>query len=364
MSAFGNKITKLSQIQSKGAAAVQPGERIEEIDPDLVDFAKQIRGEDNPGFTVESLTELGNDMKRDGQHEPAVLRRNPAKPGRYLMVAGERRCRGCKIAGIMLKAVVRDLTDEQARRVQRAENIQRENLTQLEIAVALREDKERLGTLEKVALEWNKGLNWVAERIKFLEVVEADGQASQAVAAGVTADITAVNDLHRLEKADPDAAKDVIAQAKEDPTINVRKAVREKLKDTKPAAKEKATSPAPTPKADKPAAPGSVNDLLMTVYMKLIEDKNGTVRKAMNAIGEEGREKIERALHRTYNRGHTTTDADYSNIVVRSLIDGTFGQDGAGLFSMVAFMEGKLGEKDGFNLNEILNKAKAHPADE
>ncbi|RQV00351.1 ParB/RepB/Spo0J family partition protein [Burkholderia cenocepacia] len=237
MSAFGNKISKLSDIQKQGAAAALPGERIEEIDPELVDCEKQIRSKDNPGFTLESLTELGNDMKRDGQHEPAVLRKNPKKAGRYLMVAGERRWRGCKIAGIKLKAVVRDMDDEQARRVQRAENIQRENLTQLEIAVALRDDKARLGTLEKVAAEWNKGLNWVAERIKFLEVVETGGHASEAVAAGVTADITTINDLHRLEKVDPAAAQAVIEQAKTDSTANVRKAIRSKLKDAKPSRK-------------------------------------------------------------------------------------------------------------------------------
>jgi ParB family transcriptional regulator, chromosome partitioning protein len=255
MSAFGNKITKLSQIQKQGAAAALPGERIEEIDPDLIDCEKQIRGKDNPGFTVESLTELGNDMKRDGQHEPAVLRKNPKKADRYLMVAGERRWRGCKIVGLKLKAVVRDLTAEQARRVQRAENIQRENLTQLEIAVALREDKERLGTLEKVAAEWNKGINWVAERIKFLEVVEADGRASHAVASGVTADITAVNDLHRLEKADPAAAKAVIEQAKADPSTNVRKAVRDKLQDVKPTGKEKIGKAGSRMREPEPAAP-------------------------------------------------------------------------------------------------------------
>ncbi|WP_321944812.1 ParB/RepB/Spo0J family partition protein [Burkholderia cenocepacia] len=237
MSAFGNKISKLSDIQKQGAAVALPGERIEEIDPELVDCEKQIRSKDNPGFTLESLTELGNDMKRDGQHEPAVLRKNPKKAGRYLMVAGERRWRGCKIAGIKLKAVVRDMDEEQARRVQRAENIQRENLTQLEIAVALRDDKARLGTLEKVAAEWNKGLNWVAERIKFLEVVEAGGHASQAVAQGVTADITTINDLHRLEKVDPAAAQAVIQQAKTDSTANVRKAIRGKLKDAKPSTK-------------------------------------------------------------------------------------------------------------------------------
>jgi len=238
MSAFGTKISKLSQIQKQGAAASLPGERIEEIDPALIDCLKQLRSEDNPGFTVESLTELANDLERDGQHEPAVLRKNPEHAGRYLMVAGERRWRACKLKGLKLKAVVRDITEEQARRTQRAENIQRENLTQLEIAIALRDDKERLQTLDKVAAEWNKGINWVAERIKFLEVVEMGGVASKAVIDRVTADITAVNDLDRLEKTDPAAAESVIEQAKADPNANVRKMVREKLQGAKKNKKE------------------------------------------------------------------------------------------------------------------------------
>lgn len=238
MSAFGTKISKLSQIQKQGAAASLPGERIEEIDPALIDCLKQLRSEDNPGFTVESLTELASDLERDGQHEPAVLRKNPEHAGRYLMVAGERRWRACKLKGLKLKAVVRDMTEEQARRTQRAENIQRENLTQLEIAIALRDDKERLQTLDKVATEWNKGINWVAERIKFLEVVEMGGVASKAVIDRVTADITAVNDLDRLEKTDPAAAENVIEQAKTDPNVNVRKMVREKLQDAKKNKKE------------------------------------------------------------------------------------------------------------------------------
>ncbi|AXI82516.1 ParB/RepB/Spo0J family partition protein [Xylella taiwanensis] len=238
MSLFGNKI-KPPQIQNQIVTVALSGERIEDIDPDLIDLEKQMRSKDNPGFTIESLMELGNDMKRDGQHEPVVLRKNPKKPGRYLMVAGERRWLACKAVGIKLKAVVRELTDDQVRRVQRAENIQRENLTQLEIAVALRDDKKRLGTLEKVAAEWNKGINWVAERINFLEMVEANSLTSQAVAEGITADITVINDLYRLEKISETAAKTIIDQAKVDPGINMRKTVREKLQDAKPATNEK-----------------------------------------------------------------------------------------------------------------------------
>ncbi|MGY0328615.1 ParB/RepB/Spo0J family partition protein [Xylella fastidiosa subsp. multiplex] len=238
MSLFGNKI-KPTQEHNQLATVAFSGERIEEIDPELIDLEKQMRSKDNPGFTVESLMELGNDMKRDGQHEPVILRKNSKKPGRYLMVAGERRWLACKAVDIKLKAVIRELTDDQVRRVQRAENIQRENLTQLEIAVALRDDKEHLGTLEKVAAEWNKGINWVSERINFLEVVETNSLTSQAVTEGITADITAINDLYRLEKVNQTAAKTIIDQAKVDPGINMRKTVREKLQNAKSTTNEK-----------------------------------------------------------------------------------------------------------------------------
>src|SRR5699024_12281215 len=126
MSAFTKKISKLSQIQKQGAAL--PGERIEEVDPNLVDCEVQIRSKDNPGLTIESLTELGEDMKRDGQHEPAIVRKHPTKPGRYLMVAGERRWSASKIAGIKLQVVVSDITDDKARRCHLTVNIHQTQL--------------------------------------------------------------------------------------------------------------------------------------------------------------------------------------------------------------------------------------------
>lgn len=234
MSAFGKNIKKLSEFQKQKIDA----ERVEEIDVDLIDCEGQIRSKNNPGFTSESLMELANDIARDGQHEPVVLRKNTKNLGRYLMVAGERRWRACQLKGVKLKAIVRELSDEQAYRVQRAENIQRENLTQIEIATALRDDKNRFGTLERVSAEWNKSIHWVAERLKLLDVVEAKGYASHAVTEGVTTDITAINDLHRLESIDTEAAQSVLDQVQSEPDVNVRKAVREKLQEIKRKAKK------------------------------------------------------------------------------------------------------------------------------
>ncbi len=245
---FAKKLNKLSDFEG---AKPLPGEVIIEIDPAVIDYLPQQRKPNNPGFSKESLTELGQNMKRDGQQQAAVVRPNPQAPGRYLMVAGERRGRAAKLEGLTLKVVVREMTDEEHVRIQRAENIQREALTNEEIALALQEDKARLGTLEAVAKEWQKSVNWVSERLKYLEALNSGGAAVQAVQEGVTADVTTLTDLAKLERQDAAAAQAVIQQAKAEPGLNVRTAVRARLKQ----AKDKPTPAAKAPAGDTPLAP-------------------------------------------------------------------------------------------------------------
>lgn len=232
--AFGGAVKKLSDFQ-KQKTAVLEGERIIKVNPDEVECKPQIRGKDNPGFTQESLIELGDDIEQNGQAEAAVLRPHP-NPGsgfKYLMVAGERRLRSCALKGLLLEAVVRDLTDAQAKRIQRSENVQREGLLQIEIALSLKADKEELGTLQAVAAEWKKSISWVAERLSYLDAIEAGGATRTAVQNGITADVSVVNDLARLERLDPAAAANVVQRAEADPDLNVRNEVRTELKTTK-----------------------------------------------------------------------------------------------------------------------------------
>lgn len=231
--AFGGAVNKLSDFQKQ--KAVQEGERIIKVNPGEVECKPQIRGKQNPGFTQESLMELGDDIEQNGQAEPAILRPhpNPESGFKYMMVAGERRQRSCALKGLLLEAVVRDLTDAQAKRIQLAENVQRENLTQFEVALALKGDKEELGTLQAVADEWKKSVSWVAERLSYLDAIEAGGATRTAVQNGVTADVSVVNDLARLERLDPAAAAGVVQRAEADPDLNVRNEVRTQLKTTK-----------------------------------------------------------------------------------------------------------------------------------
>jgi ParB family chromosome partitioning protein len=247
--AFGGAVNKLSDFQKQ--KAVQEGERIIKVNPGEVECKPQIRGKQNPGFTQESLMELGDDIEQNGQAEPAILRPhpNPESGFKYMMVAGERRQRSCALKGLLLEAVVRDLTDAQAKRIQLAENVQRENLTQFEVALALKGDKEELGTLQAVADEWKKSVSWVAERLAYLDAVEQPGASRTAVQNGVTADISVVNDLARLERLDQAAAVELVQRAEEDPDLNLRNEVRTQLRTTKalrikPGGKTKPAKPA------------------------------------------------------------------------------------------------------------------------
>lgn len=232
--AFGGAVKKLSDFQTH-KTAVMEGERIIKVHPHEVECRQQIRGKNNPGFTEESLKELGDDIEQNGQAEAAVLRPHPdPKSGfKYLMVAGERRLRACELKGILLEGVVRNLTDVQAKRIQRSENVQREGLMQIEIALSLKADKEELGTLQAVADEWKKSVSWVSERLSYLDAIESGAATRTAVQNGITADVSVVNDLARLERIDPVAAAAVVERVGDDPDLNMRNEVRTELKSAK-----------------------------------------------------------------------------------------------------------------------------------
>ncbi|PEH40483.1 partition protein B [Burkholderia gladioli] len=234
---FGKSIAKASTIQASLKAANS------DVLAHFIDTAKmrcgpQTRKPDNPGFSPESIKELSDSIVATRQTDPIIVRPDPEKISEYLVVAGERRYRACKLAGKPVLAFVWELNDEQHRAIQIAENLHREDLTAREIAHELQTDYEKFGTYEKVAVHWGKSLNWVHERVKFLDAVSVKGAAQLAVKAGLTADVSTVNNIARLDKADPGAALALVKSAAENPGMNLRTATRDALKETKAAKKE------------------------------------------------------------------------------------------------------------------------------
>jgi ParB family transcriptional regulator, chromosome partitioning protein len=87
-------------------------------------------------FDPEALSELAASIRERGVMEPIIVR---PREGRYEIVAGERRYRASKLAGLSeIPAVVREMTDEEAMADSLLENFQREDLTVMEKARAIK----------------------------------------------------------------------------------------------------------------------------------------------------------------------------------------------------------------------------------
>lgn len=103
-------------------------------------------------FDPDALRELADSIKKIGLRQPIVVRPHPTEPGKFQIVAGERRWRAHKLAGLKtIRAIVEDLSDEQAAEIALMENITRQNLTPLEEAKAYSQMIENGWTPERLA---------------------------------------------------------------------------------------------------------------------------------------------------------------------------------------------------------------------
>lgn len=99
-----------------------------------------------------ALQELADSIRTHGLMQPVVVR--PVGPGAWEIVAGERRTRAARLAGLTeVAVVVRDVPDEQALALALIENIQREDLNPLEEAQAVRRLIDEFGYTHERAAE-------------------------------------------------------------------------------------------------------------------------------------------------------------------------------------------------------------------
>lgn len=127
---------------------------------------------DQPRVSIrpEPLQGLAQSIRESGVVQPIVVR--PTSGGRYQIVAGERRWRAAQIAGIpKIPAIVRKVTDEKAAEFALIENIQREDLTPIEEAIALRRLQEAMGlTQEGLAQKVGKDRATIANTMRLLRL--------------------------------------------------------------------------------------------------------------------------------------------------------------------------------------------------
>lgn len=136
-----------------------------------VDLEKLVAREDQPrkNFDDGSLEELANSIKADGVIQPIVVRKVEDK---YEIIAGERRFRASKLAGLeKVPVVVKNVSDRKARELALVENIQREDLNPIEEAISLKTLMEEYKlTQQELSDIIGKSRSYIANNLRLLNL--------------------------------------------------------------------------------------------------------------------------------------------------------------------------------------------------
>ena len=137
-----------------------------------IELAKIVANPDQPrrSFDEEAMQELADSIREHGVISPITLRDNG--DGTYMIIAGERRFRASKLAGLeRIPAYIRTAKDEQVMEWALIENIQREDLDAIEIALAYQRlmDDYNL-TQERMAERVGKKRATVANYLRLLKL--------------------------------------------------------------------------------------------------------------------------------------------------------------------------------------------------
>ena len=159
----------LESLFEDAAPSFESDTRIEtlplrEIEPDP--------GQPRKTFDDETLAELSARIAEHGLLQPIAVRPKPS--GGYLIVAGERRWRASRMAGLTeVPVIVKDVTDEQAMELALVENLQREDLDPVEEAAGIRELMTRCDlTQEQAARKLGKSRSALANSLRLLSLPE------------------------------------------------------------------------------------------------------------------------------------------------------------------------------------------------
>ncbi len=161
----------MAKALGKGISAFFPEESGSTVEN--IDVSKLIVNPFQPRkiFNEEALTELAESIKEHGIIQPIVVRKKEKK---YEIIAGERRFRAAKLAGLTeVPAIVKEMTEQQMMEVAILENLQREDLTPIEEAEAYSSLIENLNfTQEALAKRLGKSRPHIANHIRLLQLPE------------------------------------------------------------------------------------------------------------------------------------------------------------------------------------------------
>ncbi|MBQ8399932.1 MAG: ParB/RepB/Spo0J family partition protein [Clostridia bacterium] len=169
--------------------------RISEIEPR--------RDQPRKNFDLEALQQLADSISVHGLIQPVVVRESLG--GYYEIIAGERRWRAAKMAGLSeIPVTIIAADDKKAAELALIENVQREDLNPIEEALAYKKLSEEYGlTQEKVAEAVGKSRSGIANCLRLLDLPEECYElvASRTLSEGHAKVLMGIKDEEELVKA-------------------------------------------------------------------------------------------------------------------------------------------------------------------
>lgn len=158
-----NQLTKEEEMKLENGEEIVQNLKLIDIEPN--------RDQPRRTFNSESLEELATSIKRYGVIQPIIVTK---MDNYYQIVAGERRWRAAKKAGLMeIPCLVRDSTERKNREIALIENIQREDLNPIDKALGFRQLLEEYGmTQQELSDTVGIGRSTLANNLRILNLDE------------------------------------------------------------------------------------------------------------------------------------------------------------------------------------------------
>ena len=191
------------------------------------------RNQPRKDFDEEALNSLAQSISEHGLIQPIVVR--PTIGGGYTIIAGERRWRAGRLAGLTeIPVVVKDTDEQNLMEMALVENLQREDLNAVEEALGYKSLMDNFGlTQEQVATKMAKSRSAIANALRLLNLNEEELEALRY------GRITAGHARALLATEDPDLRAQMLALALEGENVRTL----EKMAKSSPSKPTKKTKP-------------------------------------------------------------------------------------------------------------------------
>jgi ParB family chromosome partitioning protein len=150
-------------------------------------------------FDDAGISQLAESIRNKGILQPVIVR--PTPDGEYELVAGERRLRAAKLAGLSdIPATIRNATDSDSLEIALIENLQREDLNPLERATAYRQYLDTFhGTVDQLAARLGESRPNISNYLRLLELSDPVRKmlATGEISMGHARAIASVNEPER-----------------------------------------------------------------------------------------------------------------------------------------------------------------------